>query len=67
MWQRSPQRFFPSVLYFHVVDCGAVFVDGIDKQENGDELRISNLEKHSEVGSSHTTDHKDEMKTPESK
>ena len=37
MWQRSPQRFFGSVLYFHVVDCGAVFEDGIDKQENGDE------------------------------
>ena len=30
MWRRSSQRFFGSVLYFHVVDCGAVFEDGID-------------------------------------
>jgi len=34
MWRRSPQRFFVSVLYFVVVDCCAVFENGIDKQEN---------------------------------
>ena len=37
MWRCSPQRFLGSVLYFHADDCGAVFEDGIDKQENGDE------------------------------
>ena len=34
MWRRSPQRFLVSVLYFAVVDCCAVFENGIDKQEN---------------------------------
>ena len=37
MWRRSPQRFFVSVLCFVVVDRGAVFENGIDKQENRDE------------------------------
>ena len=30
MRRRSPQRFFVSVLYFVVVDHGAVFENGID-------------------------------------
>jgi len=34
MWRRSPQRFFVSVLHIVVVDCSAVFENGIDKQEN---------------------------------
>jgi len=34
MWRRSPQRFFVSLLYFVVVDCCAVFENGIDQQEN---------------------------------
>ena len=37
MWRRSPQRFFVSVLCFVVVDRGAVFENGIDKQENREE------------------------------
>ena len=43
MWQRSPQRFFFSDLYSVVVDCRAVFENGIDKQENTDE-RTENFE-----------------------
>ena len=43
MWRRSPQRFFVSVLYFVVVDCCAVFENGIDKQENRDK-RTANFE-----------------------
>ena len=43
MWRRSPQRFIVSVLYFVVVDRGAVFENGIDKQENRDE-HTANLE-----------------------
>ena len=43
MWRRSPQRFIASVLYFVVVDRGAVFENGIDKQENRDE-RTANFE-----------------------
>ena len=43
MWRRFPQRFFVSVLYFVVVDCCAVFENGIDKQENRD-VRTENFE-----------------------
>jgi len=43
MWRRFPQRFFESILYFVVVDCCAVFENGIDKQENRDE-RTANFE-----------------------
>ena len=39
---RSPQRFIVSVLYFVVVvDRGAVFENGIDKQENRDEHTVN--------------------------
>ena len=37
MWQRSPQRFFVSVLYFVDVDSGTVSESGIDKPEKRDE------------------------------
>ena len=43
MWRRPPQRFIVSVLYLVVVDRGAVFENGIDKQENRDE-RTANFE-----------------------
>ena len=43
MWRRSPQRFIVTVLYFVVVDRGAVFENGIDKQKNRDE-RAANFE-----------------------
>ena len=43
MWRRSPQRFFVSDLYFVVADCGAVFENGIDKQQNIDE-RTANFQ-----------------------
>ena len=43
MWRRSAQRFFVSVLYFVVVDCCAVFENGIDQQENRDK-RTANFE-----------------------
>ena len=43
MWRRSPQRFIVSVLYFVVVDRGAVFENGFDKQENRDE-RTANFQ-----------------------
>ena len=43
MWRRSPQRFIVSVLCFVVVDRGAAFENGIDKQENRDE-RTANFE-----------------------
>ena len=33
MWRRSPQRCIVPVLYFVVADRGAVFENGIDKQE----------------------------------
>ena len=37
MQERSPSRFFVSVLYFVVVDCRVVSENGIDKPENRDE------------------------------
>ena len=43
MLRCSPQRFIVSVLYFVVVDRGAVFENGIVKQENRYE-RTANLE-----------------------
>jgi len=41
IWRSSPQRFFVSVLYFVVVDRGAVFENGIDQQNNRDERTAS--------------------------
>lgn len=42
-------------------------MESINRKTEMNELRISNLEKRVEVGSPQTTDHKDEMETPESK
>jgi len=57
VWRYSPQKFFVSVLYFVVVDRGAVFKNGIDKQENRDE-RIANFESGKPHGDRITADNK---------
>ena len=55
MWRRPPQRFIVSVLYFVVADRGAVFENGIDKQENRDE-RTANFESGKPHGDRITAD-----------
>ena len=42
-------------------------MESINRKTEMNDLRISNLEKRSKVGSLETKDHKDEMETPESK
>ena len=42
-------------------------MESINRKTEMNDLRISNLEKRSGVGSPQTTDHNDEMETPESK
>ena len=63
MWRRSPQRFIVSVLYFVFVDCGAVFGNGIEMNV----LRIWKVESRVETESLQTTNHRNEIETPESK
>ena len=55
MWRRSPQRRIVPVVYFVLVDRGAVFENGIDKQENRDE-RTANFESGKPHGDRITAD-----------
>ena len=63
MWRRSPQTFIVSVLYFVVVDGGAILENGIELNV----LRLWKMESRVETESLQTTNHKNEIETPESK
>ena len=42
-------------------------MESINRKTEMNDLRISKVERHIEVGTPQTTDHKEEMETPESK